>query len=203
MKSLILVMHFIILLCAVFFSWTNGAVSEELTQNPPAFAGQWPYHSFKAIALDEGRGLVFLGDGDRMDILDTNFNRMSTMAVTQSGLISALFYAASDRILYIACKNNGLWLINVSDPEKPIKVGTYFPAASTTEVNGVFVAGNRAYLAGGVDGLFILDVTDTANPKVLSQSRLPGGFGISYAVDVITSGNFGYVADLYTGIHIV
>ena len=203
MKSLTFVIHFIMLLCTVFFSWTNEAISEESTLHPPVFAGQWPYHSFKAIALDEERGMVFLGDGDRMDILDTNFNRMSTMTVTQTGLISALFYAASNRILYIACKNNGLWLIDVSDPENPLKTGAYFPEASTTEVNGVFVEGDRAYLSGGVDGLIILNVADTANPTFLSQSRLPGGFGISYAVDVITSGNFGWVADLYTGIHIV
>jgi hypothetical protein len=188
---------------AALLCLTNAALSEESGQPSPVFAGQWPYHSSKGIAMDNSRGLVFLGDGDRLEILDADLNKVSSTAVTQTGLISALYYDSSEQILYIACKNNGLWLVDVSDPENPFKTGSYFPASSTTEVNGVFVDGDRAYIAGGVDGLFILDVADTANPEVLSQSRLPGGFGISYAVDVIASGNFGYVADLYTGIHIV
>jgi len=187
----------------ILLGWTSAAVSEELTRQPPTFAGQWPYHSSKGIAMDDARNLVFLGDGDRLDILDADLNLVSTMAVTQTGLISALFYAASDQMLYIACKNNGLWVVDVSDPENPFKTGAYVPESSSAEVNGVFVEGDRAWVAGGVDGLFNLDVTDPASPIVLSQSRLPGGFGLSYAVDVVASGNYAYVADLYTGIHIV
>ncbi|MFZ2634560.1 MAG: hypothetical protein WA081_01395 [Desulfosalsimonadaceae bacterium] len=176
----------------------------ESTQQPlPIFAGQWPYHPGKGIAMDITRDLLFLGDGDRIDILDADFNRISTITVTQTGLVSGLFYSASDHLLYAACKNNGLWIVDVSNPEHPFKAGVYLPDASTTEVNGVFVKGELAYLAGGVDGLFILNISDTANPVVLSQSRLPGGWGISYAIDIITSGSFSYVADLYNGIHVV
>ncbi len=202
--GMIRIMRTIGILCAVLFLFrANADAAQESTLQPPVFAGQWPYHSSKAIAMDTSRGLVFLGNGDRMDILDMDLHHLASMTVTQSGLISALFYAGSSHILYIACKNNGLWMVDTSDPEKPFKAGAYLPQASTTEVNGVFVEGNRAYLAGGVDGLFILNVSDTANPVFLSQSTLPGGFGISYAVDVAASGNFAYVADLYTGIHVV
>lgn len=188
----------------LLFVWGNAALSEEVpTQPSPAFAGQWPYHSCKAIVMDETRGLIFEGDGDRLEILGMDLHMVSSMTVTQSGLVSALFYDAQKDLLYIACKNNGLWIVDVSDPGNPFKTGAYFPDASTTEVNGVFVDGNRAYLAGGVDGLLILDVSAPSDPAFISQSRLPGGFGISYAVDVMTLGNYGYVADLYTGIHIV
>lgn len=204
MKSFIKrVMNPIGFLCLALCLWANGAESQELTQQPLAFAGQWPYHSSKGIAMDVDRDLVFLGDGDRMDILDINLNLISSMAVTRSGLISGLFYSASDRTLYIACKNDGLRMVDVSDPENPFIAGVYFSDLSTTEINSVFVEGDRAYLAAGIDGLIILNITDTANPEFLSQSWLPGGFGISYAIDIVASGNFAWVADLYSGIHVV
>lgn len=188
----------------LLFAWTTAAVAEEVPVTPsPAFAGQWPYHSSKALAMDGDRGLLFSGDGDRLEILDADLQPVSGMTVTQSGLVSALHYDAQTAMLYIACKNNGLWVVDVSDPENPFKTGAYLPKSATAEVNGVFVDGDRAYIAGGVDGLLVLNVADASNPIFLSQSRLPGGFGISYAVDVVTSANYGYVADLYTGIHVV
>lgn len=202
MKHSQYLVFFLLALCCAFQGWSEEAQSEE-TVISPTFAGQWPYHPSKAIAVDPDRGLILLGDGDRLDILDTAFSPLAHLTLTRNGLVSGLCYDPENRLLYVACKNDGLKVVNVADPQRPAQVGAYAPESDTAEVNGVFVENGLALLAGGVEGLFLLDVADPSAPALLAVSRLPGGFGLSYAVDGLFTGTTAFVADLYTGIHIV
>lgn len=176
-----------------------GTAVEESAQ----FAGQWPYHPTKAMVFDQARNLIFFGIADQLTILDTGLNPLKTLTVTESGQISGLFYSASDRLLYIACKKKGLWIIDVSDPQNPYKCGAFFPENEDTELYGLFVSNGRAYLAGGVTGVIVIDVSDPADISQIDSFPLPGALGITYAMDVYVAGNYIWVADLYNGVHVV
>ena len=165
------------------------------------FAGQCPYHPSKAIAIDSNRNLVFLGDGDSINILDTDLNLISSFSATNSSQIGGLFYSENDSLLYIACRTDGFKIYNVSNIENPVKIISYQP--DSFETVNVFIDDSKAYLSSGIDGMIILDISDATNPVLLSKSTLPGGFGLSYAIDIYASGTYAFAADLYNGIHIV
>jgi len=187
-------------LCLAFCVWANAAVSQEPILES-TFAGQWPYHPGKAIAMDSQRQLLYLGDGDTVNILDAGLNLISSFKVTKTSQIGGLFYSSIDNLLYIACRADGLKIYDLTETDNPLPVNSYLP--DSLETVGVFIDGSKAYLASGMDGMIILDITDKKNPIMLSQSWLPGGYGISYAIDIYASGDYAFVADLYNGLHIV
>lgn len=197
MKSKILIMIITGTLACFLCSELWAVEMEKALQ----FAGQWPYHPAKAIALDLERDFIFLGDGDRVTILTEDLKQVSSFQVTATSLVGGLFFSASDNLLYIACRKDGLKIYDLTDTENPLIITSYLP--DSFETVGVFIDGSKAYLSSGMDGMIILDITDIKEPSMLSQSWLPGGFGISYAIDIYASGDFAFVADLYNGLHIV
>ena len=62
----------------------------------------------------------------------------------------------------------------------------------------VCVDGNYAYIAGGVNGLHIFDISDPSNPIWINQVDMP-----RYAYDVAVSGGYAYVADGTAGLQII
>jgi hypothetical protein len=191
---------FIFLIWVSLLIFITPAYSAE-TESTASFAGQWPYHPSKAIAIDSLRNIIFLGDGDTVDIIDMDLNLITNFIATESSQIGGLYYSATDNLLYIACRSDGLKIYDITDPESPSLVNSYTP--DSLETVNVFIDGSKAYLSSGIDGMIILDITDIQNPSMLSQSWLPGGFGISYAIDIFASGNYAFIADLYNGLHIV
>ena len=194
--------HFIFsvaFLCLFLFPW-NTAIAQEPTRTS-AFAGQWPYHPGKAIAIDSQRELLYLGDGDTVNILDFDLNLISSVIVTESSQVGGAFFSAANNRLYIACRTEGLKVYDLTNIETPLEITSYAP--DSFETMGVFIEGSKAFLSSGIDGIIILDISDIKNPFVLSQSLLPGGFGISYAIDIHVSGDFAFAADLYNGLHII
>lgn len=68
----------------------------------------------------------------------------------------------SDRTaLVITSRHNGAYLIDISDPENPVKSGHYDTLEATT---GVSVAGNYAFLCDGYSGVEIVDISDIRRP---------------------------------------
>ncbi|MHA1341960.1 MAG: hypothetical protein ACTSO2_18480, partial [Promethearchaeota archaeon] len=56
--------------------------------------------------------------------------------------------------------NDGLEIINITDPTDPQEIGQYNDGGSAW---GVYVSGNIAYVADGDDGLEIINITDPTN----------------------------------------
>ncbi|NOY69675.1 MAG: hypothetical protein GXP53_09370 [Deltaproteobacteria bacterium] len=182
------------------------------------FAGQWPFHPTKMVTVDSNSGIVFCGNGDTLEILDSGLNLISSMRVTEKGAITSLFYdpnrPGSHKEVFVTCRNDGLRVINVDDTVNPFKSGEYHPDGFG-ELNGVWVAGNLAYVAGhlainndgGGQDIFdmqIIDLAESPLSPVLSV-HLVGAYGITYGIDVVVSGtgDYAYVSDLYTGIHVI
>ncbi|PIP37570.1 MAG: hypothetical protein COX19_16335, partial [Desulfobacterales bacterium CG23_combo_of_CG06-09_8_20_14_all_51_8] len=172
------------------------------TEKNLQFAGQWPYHPAKAIAMDPVRNFIFLGDGDAITILTPDLVHVASIRATESSQIGGLSYFAAEERLYAACREDGLKVFDVSDVENPTLSGSWIPP-DVFETLGLRVVGSTVYLCCGMDGLVIADISDMADPEVLSASKLPGGYGLSYAMDIHVDGNSAFAADLYNGIHII
>ena len=192
------------------FSETVSETTDETVVKTSKMAGQWPFlHPTKAIAVDNDRNLVFMGDGEQISILDTDLNLMTLFPVTESGQIGGIFYTQNTHLLYIACKKDGLRIVDVSDPETPVTAGAYiYPDNNTIEINGVFVKDQIAYLAcglGGMEDVLILDVSTTSTPFLLKAVDLPVAalINFTYSVDIFVSGNYAWVADPINGIHAI
>jgi len=89
-------------------------------------------------------------------------------------------------IAYVAHDIQGLWLVDIGDPEAPAAIGGLNTAGRAF---GVFVEGNYAYVADYDRGLQIIDISDPSGP-VLSDSINTLG----RAVNVYVSGNYAYLA---------
>ena len=101
----------------------------------------------------------------------------------------------SGNFAYVAAGATGLQIVNVSNKQAPVIVGSLDTAGNA---NDVVVVGNRAYVADGAAGLHIIDVTTPTAPVRL------GGFDTAGdAVDVVVRDNRAYVADGATGLRII
>lgn len=179
-----------------------GAQTEE-PERSIKLAGQWPYHPTKAVVVDSERDLVFVGDGEQLLILDRQLAPITRFKVTASGQIGSLYYEKADNLIYAACRSDGLWIIDVSNPEDPFKAGAYKDTEESVDIFGAHVDNRIAYLACGLSGVKLVDVSDPGNTKLLSNIDLPGSMsGLTYAVDTFVSGNFLYVSDIFNGVHV-
>lgn len=84
----------------------------------------------------------------------------------------------------------GLFVFNVSRPEKPELIGNY-----DTRCLDLVAKDEQLYLASYERGLEIVSIRNPAKPVLLGQLRTRG-----YVFDVAVSGNFAYLADHKRGI---
>jgi hypothetical protein len=94
--------------------------------------------------------------------------------------------AFTDKLL-LARAGIGFDIIDISSAHNPRHI-LFFPTVSRCEA--VALKDNLALMATGLTGLWILDVTDLASPKALSNISTHG-----WAVDVVTSGNYAFVVN--------
>ena len=88
---------------------------------------------------------------------------------------------------YVADGNNGLVIVDISNPASPTLKGSYDTAGFAEDV---VVAGNYAYVADGNNGFVIIEISNPASPTLAGSYDTVG-----YAQDVDVAGNYAYVAD--------
>jgi hypothetical protein len=93
---------------------------------------------------------------------------------------------------FVAAGNNGLRIIDVSNPIKPVVVGE----AEAGDARGVAVRGDYVYLADGERGLQVVNITAPVSPISLG-SRLAG-----QPAGVAVRGEYAYVADADRGLRV-
>ncbi len=99
---------------------------------------------------------------------------------------------------YVADDNNGLLIIDVSDPSDLVIVGQFqYESGDAMDTRDVVVLGNFAYIADGSKGLSIINITDKSSPELIST------FDTSRALSLSVSGNFVYLADESQGLLII
>jgi PKD repeat protein len=97
---------------------------------------------------------------------------------------------------YVAAYNNGLVIVDITDPSSP-------SLEATQNIGGgyaydVAVSGDYAYIAAYNNGLVIVDITDPSSPKLVGSYH-----NARYAEDVTVLGDYAYVADREKGLIIV
>ncbi|MDI6781501.1 MAG: carboxypeptidase regulatory-like domain-containing protein [bacterium] len=96
---------------------------------------------------------------------------------------------------YVANFQQGLEIIDVSSPDKPVHVGNYNTDGWAYEV---YVSGKYAFVADGYAGLKIIDISSPKNPVLLGSCDTPG-----WAYDIQVVGKYAYVADYRSGMQIM
>jgi hypothetical protein len=105
---------------------------------------------------------------------------------------------------YVAAGGSGLWVIDVSRPDRPWRVGH---VDTTGHAQSVFVQGQYAYLAqshsqsGLNDVLVVIDVADPTNPRQVGSFSRSSSEGNGHDVEV--AGDFAYLADGAEGLQII
>ncbi len=81
----------------------------------------------------------------------------------------ALELAVNDNILYVANGENGLLLVDISDPSAPSITGTINLPGYT---NGLWIDEDRIYVASRYSGVHTIDIVDPRKPRLLSTIRI-------------------------------
>jgi len=89
-----------------------------------------------------------------------------------------------------------LTILDISDPTHPTEVGK--TCALPALVSGVALLGDYAYVADGVGGLRVVDVSDLAHPAAVGFYDTSGD-----ACGVAVAGDYAYVADGSNGLQVV
>lgn len=130
--------------------------------------------SYAYVSVREGNTTTLRTVGLARPVAPVQVSR--TVLPSYSGQDQGMDVAGS--IAFMAY-DNGLEIVDVSDPPHPHELARQNIAASAQDV---VVAGNQAYVAAGSGGLRVIDVADPAHPHELaSYSPMPSANGVAVA----------------------
>lgn len=91
---------------------------------------------------------------------------------------------------YLADSNNGLLIVDITEPSRPIQTGVYTPTFAVS----VDISGNYAYVVDRDHGLCIIDITNPSLPTEVSRYDVPTFVTYIYSHQVQVLGNYAYLA---------
>ena len=99
---------------------------------------------------------------------------------------------------YLASRDKGLRIIDVSDPVAPVEAGSYKPPDDAYDI---VVEGTYAFVAAWLAGLRVVDVSNPASPVEMGSYSIPGAAFRDVALErgyiYLTAGGSGvYVLDI-------
>jgi len=102
---------------------------------------------------------------------------------------------ASGDLIYVAKSTNGLHIWDVTNPEKPVWIGSYDTPGDAQEVH---VSGHYAYIADGPEDLQIIDVSNPSAPFLAGSYTTDGSASYVYV-----QGNYAYLSGYPNAVLIV
>ena len=121
-----------------------------------------PTHSFS------NGNVLYVAETKTGELFSSNgynkFANLDSLYPVVNGCISGSF-------AYVAVKDKGLVILDITNPFTPNIVSTY---DSLKDIKSIYVRNSIAYLSCGLDGLYILDVSNPYNPTVVSSYNTPG-----------------------------
>jgi hypothetical protein len=129
----------------------------------------------------------------------------STVAYTDMGGSDSLDVAVAGTYAYVANKLAGLAILDISSPVSPVvkRIVPLSQFSQSTGLKSVAVAGQYAYLGGGLDGgLSLFDIADPLNPVhrgTFAETRM----GDAEVLQVAVSGNHVFLANALDGFRIL
>jgi hypothetical protein len=165
------------------YTLSKGGIRFAGSDNPQGFA----------IDLLVRDGMLYLAngrDGVRIGSVGGN-GSIEWIGHIQTG--EARDVAFDGDVLVLAAGRDGLKLYDVGDPEHPVLLGEH----QSPYFNHAVVARNGvAYIAGGVGGVEVVDISDASRPALIWRKDLSEVRGIHVDEDFL------YVADGYDGFRI-
>jgi len=165
---------------------------------------------FKALLI-LGLFISFSNSIISQDCSNTNVEAIADLPTTCSAISMTMLHDQMDRdFLYIANKEGGLVISDISQVEEPMEVGN-IPASDLNNLDVISLtqSGNYLYLALGnifntsqLSGMAIIDVSTPTMPMVLDvwgeEEQLFGGAGI-----VKVQGDYAYLGAMANGLIIL
>lgn len=138
-----------------------------------------------AICLDQD--VLFCGNDHRVYSLDASepMSPKNLSYIELSGYVRQMVKQGD--YLYVACRETGVWIINVADPKNMQLVSRYDPVELAT---GIDVAGDVMFLAMRQNGVEIVDVTDKANPTHIRLEKTNESQSVFYYDGFLYSGEW-------------
>ncbi|WP_340820581.1 PKD domain-containing protein [Methanolobus sp. WCC4] len=108
----------------------------------------------------------------------------------------------SDNYAYVADYENGIEIMDISDPLSPQLVSRYgIPCSGRLSASEVVISDNYAYVAEDNIGLLIIDISDISSPTLIGTYETGDNGDWKKGVDV--KGNYAYLADETNGLVII
>lgn len=142
---------------------------------------------YSSLNTSYGLRIVDISDPDDLDEL----------GYYQAGTASPRDIVVEEDLAYIAYNNEGLKIVNISNPASPQFVGDYI---YDINLNTVDVEGSHAYLSydDEKNGFIAVDCSNPQSPDMVSDT-MGGGSPAGIVVD----GDYAYVAEEYAGVRTV
>jgi hypothetical protein len=102
-------------------------------------------------------------------------------------VVSAQGICVNGKYAYVACDIEGLYILDISDPQRPQVIGEFDPPQGAADV---VEGGQYAYIVGGEDGV-TLWIADVSNPR---RPRSVGKFGDWIQGSIAVQGSYAYLA---------
>ncbi len=126
-----------------------------------------------------------------------------------TGLGGTMDLIIRDTLAYVAALDSGLCIVNVKNPQVPLKIKCFRPSGQYVFPRSVTVSGNLAYLCedyfeydryppSSLSHMWVIDITDPANPVELGRYETPGSGGDVFAKDSLV-----YFADGGKGLRVM
>ena len=158
----------------VAISWLQGHLSEWIDVGEVYVKGDYAYLG------GWGQGLYVVNISDPSDL------------VVESKLYPTDWMWAvcgHDNFVYTVACGVGLAILDISDPSHPIEMGSCL-ADYVSDISGLFVLGNNAYIADSYRGLITVDIQEPSAPTKLSLFPTTG-----FVNNVFVSGDHAYIAN--------
>ncbi len=131
--------------------WKGLNIIDIRNPGSPVLAATWPADDSRSyIKISEYHGNLYaLNPGDGVDILDISQplrpTLIKTVRISESQIAD---FRIRDRKLFLATTTNGIWVVDIRDPENPIPVGGAYTPGNAL---GVDADEHRVYVADQYD----------------------------------------------------
>jgi len=153
--------------------------------------------SLESVTPDQG----VAGQELSVAVTGTGFDENTRVSMYMESILgsvdtpsSAYDVTLSGNLAFVADRDSGLQVVDVSDPQNPFIIGS----VDTSDALSVALSGNLAFVADGYGGLQVADVSDPHHPTIIASMATPGA-----ASDVALSGNLAFIADWDSGLQVV
>ncbi|HPR64435.1 MAG TPA: hypothetical protein PK014_09465 [Thermoanaerobaculia bacterium] len=129
-----------------------------------------------------------------VDITETERpNYLGTVPFASYGTCNSI--EVVENLAYVAAYDAGLQIVDVSDPENPMVIGSY---STEGKASGVVVSGEYAFISDFNYGLRVISIADPTNPEEVATYSTSGG-----CRNVTLDGNVIYLSNGYNGVNII